>query len=307
MNAAEKRNYQYATEILRNFLKQEPGVLEVRKKLREIELQRFGGEVSTVRRMLAPLATIIHQIKGPKLIKEGKFAEALDNAEAAMKFDPTSVNSCLLLARAADAANLCAITVQTMEMAQRHHPQSVPILSCLANAYSNIGLGKKAVECYKKIVQLQPKNDKYKEILPRATADAAKDDTDPEVLFYFADNTMSGKNEIATDEKALETQMKVQLNALKKMETSEIRKKLGDLYTLAKDYEKALENYDRAIELSTVVNPDLDHAYNEVISLQFDASMAEWTEYTQNPQISEEERAEGRQEVERLKAKKSKI
>ena len=307
LNAAEKRNYQYAIEIFRNLLKQEPGVLEVRKKLREIEIERFGGQVNAIRRVLGSIVTLPNQIKSPKLIGEGKFAEALDSAEAALKFDPTSINCCLLLARAANAANLPAVTIQTLEIALQHHPDSIPLLTDLAEAYMNAGLGKMAIECYTKIVKLEPKNDKHKEVLTQITSDTAADDTDPEIIFYYGDNAAMPTKNIPTDERALETQIKVQLNALNKMDTTEIRKKLADLYTMAKDYEKAIENYEKAIQLSSIVDPDLDHAYNEAISLQFDASIAEWTAYVQNQQVSEEEREEGHQEIERLKAKKSKI
>ena len=307
LNAAEKRNFQYATEIFRSLLKQEPGVLEVREKLREIDLQRVGGEVNAFRRMLTPVVTLLNQIKVPKLIKEGKYAEALDNAEAAVKFDPTSANCCFLLARAADAAELHAIARQTMETALKHHPDNVSILSCLADAYSKMGMGNKAVECFEKIVRLQPNNEKYKEALKQASADAATDDIDPEILFYDGNNSSDHKKDVVINEEALATQIKVQLNALKKMDTMEIRKKLGDLYAIANDYEKALENYNQAIELSTIVDPDLDHAVNEVLSRQFDASIREWTDYLHNDHINEEEREEARREIERLKRKKSEI
>ena len=307
VNAAEKRNYQYAIDIFRNLLKQEPGVLEVRKKLREIELERFGGEINAIRQILGSIVTLPNQIKSLKLVTKGKFSEAFDNAEGALKFDPTSIKSCLLLARVSDAANLPAVTIQTIEMALEHNPDSIPLLTCLADAYANAGFGKKSVECYTKITRLEPKNDKYKEALTQMTSDAAADDTDPEVLFYYGDNATEPKKNRSTDKQALETQIKVQLNTLKKMDTTEIRKKLGDLYTLAKEYEKAIENYEKAIELSTLVDPDLDHAFNEVTSLQFDASIAEWTAYIQNQQISEEEREEGHREIERLREKKSKI
>ena len=307
INAAEKRNYQYATEILRNLLRQEPGLLEVREKLREIELQRIDGQPNSLRSVLTPIATLLNQVKVPKLIKQGKFTEALDNAEAAMKFDPTSTTCCLLLARAADAANLHAIIKQTMELALKHNPDNVPILDCLANAYLKMGLSKKAVECYQKIVKLQPGNDKYKDALKQATAVSAADDVDPEVLFFYSNGKKGQNKSVSIDEKALATQIKVQLNALKKMDTSEIRKKLGDLYAMANDYEKALDNYNQAIELSTIVDPDLDHAINEVLSLQFDGSLAEWTEYLQNPHISEEERDEAHREIEHLNNTKSDI
>ena len=307
LNAAEKRNYQYATEIFRNLLRQEPGVLEVREKLREIEFQRVGGQANPIRQILTPIVTLLNQIKGPKLIKEGKFAEALDNAEAAMKFDPTSINCCFLLARAADAAGLHAITKQTVERALEQHPDNVLLLNCLADSYLNLGMGKKAVECLEKVVKLQPSNEKYKKALKQAISAANTDSTDPEVLFFYSDNNKDSQKDVHIDEQAMATQIKVQLNALKKMDTPEIRKKLGDLYSMANDYEKAIENYNQAIELSTVVDPTLDHSINEVLSRQYDASIAEWTNYLHNENITNEEREEARKEIARLDQEKSEI
>ena len=307
LKAAEQSNFPYAIVMFRNLLKEEPGLLEVREKLRKLQFERMGNEVNKFRQTIAPLVALPNIFKANGLIKSEKFAEALDNAEGAMKFDPTTLICCNLLTSAANAAGLDAITMQTIELIEKFHPDNAALLSTLADAYSRLGRSKDAVACYEKIVKKNPSNGKYKQELQQAKANMSIDDLEPEdnIVGKNDEKTTKGRKkkggQLPMDQQELATQIKVQENVVNQSESAETRKKLGDLFAVAKDYEKAMENYNRSAKIAATVDPNLDFAITAVTTAQYEDSISNLEDRYQDSSVSDEDREEVRQQLESLK------
>ncbi len=184
IKALEQQNPQYAIDMLRSFLRDEPGVLEVRQKLREIELGKIDGEVSPVKKILAKVLSLPATIMIPSQIRQEKFNLAMDNAEAAIARDPTSKDFYFLLAKASEAANLLPVTQMALEASLKFNNDCGVTLDWLARIYSTLGLGEKAIECREKHVKLTPSETKLKDELEKTTLEIESDAWDPSELDY---------------------------------------------------------------------------------------------------------------------------
>lgn len=289
--------------MFRNLLRKEPGLLEVRDKLREFQMQRVGDEPNKLRQSLAPIVTILNVIKGPGLVKNGKYVEALDNAEKAMGFEPTAPSSLQLLIQAAEEANFLVLARKTLELACKLHPENYRFVAWLAQIYGKLGMSDDAIERWEKLVKKDPKNEKYKSELERERTEGARDYSDPEDIGLVTSG--AGVQSGGKSQEELAKAIKIQENVVNRKDSPETRKKLGDLYAVANDYEKALENYNIAAELANAFDPDLDKAISEITAGQFDASIAEWQHYLAGGNLSDEEVEEAEDQIASLRGQKA--
>ncbi len=305
--AGEQKNFKYAIDMLRNLLKHEPGVLEVRQKLREIELQRIGGEVSAFRQFLAPILKFPNLAKGPALVNQKKYSEALDNAEAAMAFDPTAIPCAKLLATAAEAADLLVISKMTYEMLHEHHPDNTQVLEALADTYGKLGMGTEEIECRGKLRKMDPKNEAYATALDEAEDIASEDRRDPEDTGYDALGGSTGSEPSEKEKEVLAKQIKMQENIVNRNNSADNRKKLGDLYAIANDYEQALENYNIAVEQASAMDSALDAAITRVTAQQYNAGIREWQVYLDGGGLSAEEIQEAKEQIINLSSERAEM
>lgn len=305
LKAAEQENYKYAVEMFRDLLKTEPGVLEVRQKLRETALKRNGGGVNPMKQALAPIVTLPNLILSHLQAKKGKFNEALDNGEAAMAFDPTSIVSAFIAGRAADAAGAPVITMMTLETVLEFNKGKVFLMDWLARTYATLGKSEEAIAMRRKILRIDNANAKYKQDLAQAEAEAAVDDRDPEGIMHAdggggSAGTGSKQKDNAADKEAIERRIAIQEKAAQNKNTPEAWKTVGDLYAASGDYESALNNYYCALELSPAGDSALEYAITKALAAQYDLSISQWQDYMSDPSVVEEEKAKARSEIQRL-------
>ncbi len=175
LSAHERKNYAYGIDLLRTLLKKYPGLIEARMKLREMQMDRIG-KVSMLSQALATVGAILPYLKVKRLAAKGNYAEALDAGEGAMGKDPTAWFPCIVLFRAAEAADVDAICLMALEQAIEFHPKSLQVLDWLAQLYSRMGMGKKALVCRQKIFEARPNDLQAEAFVKDAIAEAAMDE-----------------------------------------------------------------------------------------------------------------------------------
>jgi tetratricopeptide (TPR) repeat protein len=313
--AAEKQNYKYAIDLFRDLLRRRPGLLEVRAKLREVQLGKIGGKGKPFRQMMAYFAVLPQVAKAQTLISGKHYAKALDNAEVAMSFDPTAIISCELMAKAAEAADCYEIFIPTLEWALLHHPRNIHLLDWLGRTFVMLKKGKKAVSCYGRIVEIEPNKMVWKERLKDATAVAAMEDGWDDVADGKGDYTsmIKDKEEAAVleqSERVNKTQVglaktiEAQLQKVEAQESMDSRRKLAELYVEGREWDKALENYQRVIELSGVKDPVVERAMVEIELARYKERIAEWETYLATEGLDDAAKAEGTSNVAALKAER---
>jgi tetratricopeptide (TPR) repeat protein len=149
MHAVELRNYGYAISLIQNILKEAPGFLDARKRLRDVEIIATKGKKS----FLSGLSTA--SLKGAGMVKKDPIA-AMELAEKNLESDPTNVQINHLLKDASKAAGLPEIAAFALETIVRANPTDTKTMHELGEHYLSMGKADEAVTLYSKIAEINP-------------------------------------------------------------------------------------------------------------------------------------------------------
>jgi tetratricopeptide (TPR) repeat protein len=315
-DAVRLKNYKYAADMYRTVLKIEPTVLEARKKLREAQMAAIGGKSNFIKQTLANIMALPTLITNPIKLMRGKHDAALDAAEKVLSMDPTCHAGIFLLVRAAEEAELTQVAIQTLEHALEHHGKSLTFLDWAARVYSDAGMGRKVLECRQAIHDHNPNNLRYQETLRQAQAEAAMDEGKWEKVFHEGGDyrdlirdvdeavALEQEERAAKDAGSIDQLIERQLAKVAERDSVDVRRRLAELYAKARNHDKALEEYDRVIQMQEgVLDPVVDEAITTISSRQFDETIREWEVYAESD-VTEEERASAVEQVETLRGQK---
>ena len=149
LSAVELRNYAYAISLIQNVLKESPGFLDGRKRLRKVELAANKGKKS----FLSGLSSA--SLKGGSVMKKDPLA-AMELAEKTFETDPTNAQANHLLKEAAKAAGFPEIAAFALETLVEANPTDTKLMHELGEYYSLTGDSDKAVTLYSKIAEVNP-------------------------------------------------------------------------------------------------------------------------------------------------------
>jgi tetratricopeptide (TPR) repeat protein len=149
LSAVELRNYDYAISLIQAVLKDNPGFLDGRKRLRKVELAATAGKKS----FLSGLSTA--SLKGGSVMKKDPLA-AMELAEKGLEKDPRNAQANHLLKDAAKAAGFPEIAAFALETIIDGTPQDTKLMHELGELYMSMGDSDKAVEVYSKIASVNP-------------------------------------------------------------------------------------------------------------------------------------------------------
>ncbi len=149
LSAVELRNYGYAISLIQAVLKETPGFLDGRKRLRKVELAATKGKKS----FLSGLSSA--SLKGGSVMKKDPLA-AMELAEKTFETDPTNVQANHLLKEAAKAAGYPEIAAFALETLVDANPTDTKLMHELGALYTSTGDSDKAVEIYSKIAAANP-------------------------------------------------------------------------------------------------------------------------------------------------------
>jgi len=149
LHAVELRNYGYAISLVQNILKEFPGFLEGRKRLRKVEIIATKGKKS----FMSGLSTA--SLKGAGMVKKDPKA-AMELAEKNLEADPTNAQINHLLKEAAKAAGYPEIAAFALETIVEATPNDTKTMHELGEHYLSMGDADKAVTIYTKIAEINP-------------------------------------------------------------------------------------------------------------------------------------------------------
>lgn len=148
-HAVELRNYGYAISLIQAILKESPGYLEGRKRLRKVEILATKGKKS----FLSGLSTA--SLKGAGMLKKDPLG-AMELAEKNLESDPTNVQINHLLKESAKAAGLPEIAAFALETIVEANPKDTKVMHELGEFYLAMGKPDDAVAIYSKIAEINP-------------------------------------------------------------------------------------------------------------------------------------------------------
>ncbi len=167
---AANSDFAYSTEIYFSILKQYPGCLELRKKLRQLQLKEAGQSGKGLAGILGKVTLAPFMIKA----KTGEEPhEVMERAEGLIAKSPANVAAHQMLAEAARDAGSLSTAAFAFETIRKIQPKDLANLKRLANVYVDLGATEDAIGIGNLIVSIDPRDGDAEEIMKRASVAAA--------------------------------------------------------------------------------------------------------------------------------------
>lgn len=276
----DRGRFDQAITLLNAVLSAEPGCLRARQFLRVAQTKKFkaaGG--GALKKGFAVFTGLGSMVKGQMAASKDP-VKAMAEAEKMLNDDPTSIQAMSMLASAAEEAGFWETAAWTLEQMKELNPKDVNLLRRMGVFYMREEYRQpdKARECYEAILRLRPNDSEALKGMKDATAmasmmqggweqaksyrDVIRDKAQAESLEQAAravktDDILS--NQIREIEGRLQTEPDNLVHY----------RRLGELYTQKKNFDKAMEYFNFALERSGG-DPSLEAAIADTQRRKFD-------------------------------------
>lgn len=259
-SAFDRKNFDYAIAIFNEVLKKEPGFYDCREALRASQFAKCGGGGGFFKKMLSQGTSQPLLAKGQvELMKNA--ASAMATAESVLNSDPNSTAAHKLLADAAMQMELPKTAILSLEIAVKNAPKDEEIKKDLARAYSAAGQGSKAEDIFAELMRLHPNDLKLVQELKDISAQKTLTEGGYEAL---SSGTGSYRDILKDKDQAVQmeqesrqvksedvaTRMLREYESRLELEPKNLKllRNIAEIYDQQKDYDKALESYQRIID-----------------------------------------------------------
>ena len=168
--AAENANTAYALDIYGAVLKQTPGCLELRKKLRALQLKKAGDNTRGFTKFLGKVTASPFRLGG---LSEKDPESALNKAEELLDKNPANVAAHQMLAEAAANLDMKATAVFAYETVYKIEPENIQNLKVLGRAYIEAGDTENAIKTGNTILKKSPGDGEAEELMKQASVAVA--------------------------------------------------------------------------------------------------------------------------------------
>lgn len=285
--ALERGNVDYAMDMFMAILDTEPRLLQARKLLRAAQIKLFRDrKAGAASRFLGSLASMPAQMAAGALLAKDPL-KALRKAEKLMAADPFNKQTCTLLAKAAEAAELPEVAIHTLELMLETAPQDTDLMYWSARLHDDMGDTGGARALYEKICEIRPNDPRaikaLKDAQARDTMKAGRWEEVGQVGDYrkVLRNAEQAQR-LEQQAKAVKTtddaeQLIQELRAKIEQEPGNInyRRALSDHFLRLDRYDEAMAALQEADQISGGGDPQIDRAMNAVTLRKFDAEIKE--------------------------------
>ncbi len=271
--ALERQNAEYVVSSLEQVVMREPMFLEARQALRAAQIKKQGsGGTGFFKKMIGGASASPLIAKGQLAMRKDPM-EAMQIAEQILAADPNSVSGNKLLAEAALAADLPKVACFALELARRASPKDGELTRRYAQALSASGQVDKAEQIYGELIRANPADPDLAMEFKNLTAQKTLTQQGYEAL---ADGKGSYRDILKDKDQAISLeqesrQVKTEDVVSKLIADNEARfarepdnfkiaRTIAELYTQKKEFEKALEYYQKVKASPAGNDPSLDKA-----------------------------------------------
>ena len=285
--AVDRRNFDYAISILTAVLDQEPAFLDCRQLLRITQHKKHeGGGTGFFKKMMSGASSQPLVAKGQFSLRNSPL-EAIKIAEQILNSDPLSSQGHKLMAEAAMAAELPKTAIMSLEILAKNSPKDQDLQKDLARGYSEDGQTSKAEAIFAELVRLNPGNVKLAEELKNMSARKTLKEGGYDALAggkgSYRDILKDKTQAVALEQEG--RQVKDTDTAQRLIDDYEARlaqepdnfkllRSIAELYTQKKDYDRALEAYNRILATEGASDASLQKAVADVTIRKFEQALA---------------------------------
>ena len=279
--AIQRQNFDYAIAILQQVLQREPGFLECRQALRAAQLKKQGGSTSFFRKVIGG-ASASPLIAKAQLAKGRNPAEAMQIAEQILEGDPQNSAGNKILAEAAMALDLPRTACFAYEILLKASPRDYDLSMAYGAALAASGQITKAESIYDELQRLFPQKGEVtnalkdlsaKKTLKEGGYDALASGTGSyrDILKNKDEATkLEQENRVVKGDVAggLITEYETRLNS--EPRNLKLIRNIAELYVQKRDFDKALEYYERIRSSEAGADPSLEKVIAETALRRYD-------------------------------------
>lgn len=281
-DALLRENFDYAVSLFEQVLAREPAFFECRRALRAAQHGKSGGKSGFFKKAWSSASSSPLVAKGQMALRHNP-AEALVIAEQILTADPESSAGHRLVVEAANALQLPGTAVMSLEILVRNSPRDRNLAIDLATRLADAGDVKRGERVLQEVIKSSPNDPDLNQALKNISARRTMDEGGYEKLA----GGEGSYRDILKDEKqaaALEQEQRVQktedvterlieeYEGRLKNEPDNLKmvRSLAELCTQKKQFDRALELYDRVKASEMGNDPSLDSAIASTRVRRFD-------------------------------------
>lgn len=279
--ALQRDNHDYAIALFTQVLEKEPAFFDCRKALRAAQQEKAAqAGRGFFKKMFSGVS--------PQLVKaqatlRGNPTEAMHIAEQVLNHDPANNHAHKFFAEAACAAGLPRTAILSFEVLHQHSPQDKRLAIQFATALADAGEVSRGERILLELVRAHPTDGELGQELKNLSARKTLDEGGYEAL---ADGKGSYRDILKDKDQAvaLEQEQRVQktedvtarligeYEARLQTEPANLKllRSLAELYTQKKQFDRALQYYDRIKASDVGGDPSLDRAIADTVARRFD-------------------------------------
>jgi tetratricopeptide (TPR) repeat protein len=290
VEASQRDNFDYATTLLCQVLKTEPGLFEARKVLRDTQIRRSAGASTGFFKKMMSSTGSSPQIMKAKMALSKNPAEAMAIAEEVLNGDANNPSAHRIIVNAAQALDLPQTALLSLETMVRQSPKDKGLVIEFANAVAaangDINLAEKFMDelirtsPYDPDLQQAQKNLSAHKILDEGGYNALQDGKGS-----YRDVLRNKEEAVSLEqEKRVQKSEDVTVRLIEEYETRlqtetdnpKLLRSLAELYTQKNQFDRALEYYER-LKNSGAGGGDatLDRAISDTTLRRFDFQIAQ--------------------------------
>jgi tetratricopeptide (TPR) repeat protein len=283
--AFDRQNFDYAVAIFTGVLALEPGFYDCRECLRAAQSKKHTGGTTFFKKMLSGAGSSPLVAKGQIELMKNPL-DALKTAEQILNSDPNSAAGHKLLADAAMAADLPKTAVLSLKIVVKNSPKDEESQKNLARAFSASGQGEKAEMILSELMRQHPNDlrlvDELKDISARKTLAEGGYEALSGGTGSYRDILKNKDESVALEQEhrhnksddvtqRMISEYEVQLAA--EPNNFKILRSVAELYTQRKDFDRALEAYNRIVAQEGATDPSLLKAISETTMKKYEAAL----------------------------------
>ncbi len=155
--AFDKKNYQYAIELLTQITRIKPDFAKGRQMLRAAEIKRFEeGRINIIMRLVYKISASLKAGVAVIMGLKGDRQSAIELCEAALRMDPKNSSILVQLGNMLKEEGLKESALAILESAINFSPHNTSAYRLLGELYTDLNDYNRARYCLRKVLELKP-------------------------------------------------------------------------------------------------------------------------------------------------------
>jgi tetratricopeptide (TPR) repeat protein len=285
--ALQRQNLDYAIAIFTQVLQREPAFFECRQALRAAQFKKAGSSTSFFKKIVGGASASPQLAKGQMVLRKSPL-EAIQIAEQILSGDPNNSGAHKLLAEAAMAAELPRTACLSFEILLKNSPKDFDLTMAYGQALAAAGQIGKAEQLYMELMRAYPHKGEIAQALKDLSARKTLTEGGYEALssgqgsyrdiLKNKEEAVSLEQEhrqVKTDDVAANLIAEYEARVRQEPRNLKLLRNLAELYTQKKDFDRALEYYERIRSSEGGTDPSLEKAISDTTLRKFDHQLSQ--------------------------------